>query len=330
MVTAVMNKFLVFLEQREGIVKPSSISVWNRVQGLAALDGNSVVSGILAGPVEIGQLDGALGGDGVIYHAKEDGLRVYNQERYSRVIADLFEREACTALFFADTAMTRDMAPRLSVRMQASLLNGNALGEGDAAGVSRRVYSASFLASFVPTRKLRIYILSSSVRVVEFPDGGRINFIDIEPLQSTLKDLFPVVRRIIMGEGPPDVAEARIVVAGGRGMGGVESFALLEQTALLLGGAVGASRTAVDAGWRPHAEQIGQTGKTVAPVLYFACGISGAVQHLAGIGSAGVVVAINSDRDAPIFNVADYGLVGDVHIVLPKLIDLLKEFLKKQ
>ena len=325
-----MNKFLVFLEQREGIVKPSSISVWNRVQELAASDGNSVVSGILAGPVDIGQLDGALGGDGVIYHAGEGAFRVYNHERYSRIVADLFEREACTALFFADTAMTRDMVPGLSVRMQASLLNGNAAGEGDADGVSRRVYAGSFLASFVPIRQSRIYILPSSARVAALPDGGRITFIDIEPLQSAVEDLFPVVRRIIMGEGPADVAEARIVVAGGRGMGGAESFALLEQLASLLGGAVGASRTAVDAGWRPHAEQIGQTGKTVAPALYFACGISGAVQHLAGIGSAGVVVAINSDRDAPVFDGADYGLVGDVHIVLPKLIDLLKEFLKKQ
>jgi electron transfer flavoprotein alpha subunit len=325
-----MNKFLVFLEQREGIVKQSSISAWNRVQELAALDGNSVVSGILAGPVDTLQLDGVLAGDGVIYHAGEDGFGVYNQEKYTRVVADTFKREACTALFFADTALSREIAPRLSVRIQASLLSGSTTGKGVADGVSRRVYSGSFLASFVPTRQPRIYILSSSAPVPAFPDGGRIHFIDMEPQQCSVEDFFPVVRNIIMGEGPPDVAEARIVVAGGRGMGGAEGFALLEQLALLLGGAVGASRTAVDAGWRPHSEQIGQTGKTVAPALYFACGISGAVQHLAGIGSAGVVVAINSDRDAPVFDAADYGLVGDVHIVLPKLIDLLKEFLKKQ
>ena len=324
-----MNKYLVFLEQREGIVKQSSVSAWNRVQELAALDGNSVVSGIIAGPVDTGQFERVLAGDGVIYHAGEDGLGVYNQERYIRVVADTFKREACTALFFADTVMSREVAPRLSVLLQASLLSGYTTSEGDAVGVSRRVYSGAFLASFAPTRKQRIYILSSSAPVPAFPDGGRINFIDIVSQQCSVEDLFPVVRHIIMSEGPPDVAESRIVVAGGRGMGGAEGFALLDQLALLLGGAVGASRTAVDAGWRPHAEQIGQTGKTVAPALYFACGISGAVQHLAGIGSAGVVVAINSDRDAPVFDAADYGLVGDVHIVLPKLIDLLKDFLKK-
>ena len=200
-----MKKFLVFLEQRESIVKQSSLSVWNRVQELAALDGNSVVAGILAGPVDTGQLDGAMAGDGVIYHAGEDGLGVYNQERYTRVVADTFTREACTDLFFADTVMARDMAPRLSVRIQASLLSGRTTLDSDD-GVSRRVYSGSFQASFVPTRQPRIYILSSSAPVPAFPDGGRINFIDIEPQQWTAEDLFPIVRRIIMGEGPPEAA----------------------------------------------------------------------------------------------------------------------------
>jgi len=111
-------------------------------------------------------------------------------------------------------------------------------------------------------------------------------------------------------------------------MGSAEGFVVLEQLALLLGGAVGASRQVVDEGWRPHAEQIGQTGKTVAPSLYFACGISGSAQHLAGIGSARTIVAINSDRHAPIFSVADYGIVGDVHLVLPKLLAELQEFFK--
>ena len=141
---------------------------------------------------------------------------------------------------------------------------------------------------------------------------------------------FPVVRRIAMHNGVRDVAEANIVVAGGRGMGGAESFALLEELARILGGAVGASRPVVDEGWRPHAEQIGQTGKTVTPLLYLACAISGAPQHLAAIGSAGMVVAINRDPHAPIFDVADYGIVGDVHLVLPKLIEGLHEFLKKR
>jgi len=325
-----MNKFLVFLEQREGVVKKNSISTWNRVQELAALRGNSVVSGILVGPAEIRQLDGAMAGNGMIYHAKEERLRLYSQEYYAGVVADTFKREDCTDLFFADTVMSRDLAPRLSVRLQASLLNGCITSDAEVDGVSRPVYSGSFLASFIPKRHQRIFILSSDAQLSSCSAGGNIGFIDVEPRSFSIKDIVPVVRQIVMREGMPDVSEARIIVAGGRGMGGAEGFTLLEQLALLLGGAVGASRTAVDEGWRPHAEQIGQTGKTVAPALYFACGISGAVQHLAGIGSAGIVVAINRDRHAPIFDVADYGLTGDVHIVLPKLLDSLKEFLKKQ
>ncbi len=325
-----MNKFLVFLEQREGIVKQASINAWNRVQELAVLQANSVVTGILAGPADTRQLDGRMAGYGVLYHAGDKRLRLYHQEYYTRFVEDIFNRERCSALYFADTALSRDLAPRLSVRLQASLLSGCTTADADRAGVSRPVYSGSSLAFFVPERQPRIYILSSCAPKSSDPVEGHINVIDVVPQCFTAEDIFPVVRQIVMREGPPDVAEARIIVAGGRGMGGAEGFTLLEQLALLLGGAVGASRAAVDEGWRPHADQIGQTGKTVAPALYFACGISGAVQHLAGIGSAGIVVAINSDPHAPIFNVADYALIGDVHIVLPKLLDSLQEFLKKQ
>ncbi len=331
MITAVKNKFLVFLEQREGVVKKASISAWNRVQELAALRGNSVVSGVLAGPADTRQLEGIMAGDGVIYHAKEERLRFYSQEYYARLVEDILKREACTALFFADTVMSRELAPKLSVRLQASLLSGcPVLNSDEDGGCFRPVYSGSFLASFAAARHQQIYILPSRAPAPACFSGGEINVIDCEPQGFATDEVFPVVRQIVMHAGRPDVAEAGIIVAGGRGMGSAEGFVLLEQLASLLGGSVGASRAAVDEGWRPHAEQIGQTGKTVAPALYVACGISGAVQHLAGIGSAGIVVAINSDRHAPIFDVADYGLVGDVHIVLPKLLDLLKEFLKKQ
>lgn len=325
-----MNKFLVFLEQREGIVKQSSLNAWNRVQKLAVLYENAVVTGILVGPADIRQLEGSMGGEGVIYHAGDERSRLYHQEYYTRIVEDTFKREACTALFFADTVLSRDLAPRLSVRLEASLLSGCATFDEDLAGVTRPVYSASSLASFVSQRHQRIYILASCVSPSPHPAGGHINVIDRTPQCFPAESIFPVVRQIVMHEGPPDVAEARIIVAGGRGMGGAAGFVLLEQLASVLGGAVGASRTAVDEGWRPHAEQIGQTGKTVAPALYFACGISGAVQHLAGIGSAGIVVAINSDPHAPVLNIADYALVGDVHIVIPKLLDSLQEFLKKQ
>jgi len=328
-----MNTFLVFLEQREGVVKEASIDLWNRVQELAALCPDSGVSALLASRSDMRQLDALLVGKGVVYHADEEVYSIYNPQHYTRLVAETMKRVGANALFFADTALSRDLAPRLSVRLQASLFSGCTFDEAwaDGAGCQRSVYSGAAIASFAPCRPLKIYTTTpratrSSIAI----SRERITFMALEPFSGISEELFPLVRRIAMHKGVRDVAEAAIIVAGGRGMGSAEGFTLLEELARLLGGAVGASRPVVDEGWRLHAEQIGQTGKIVAPALYLACAISGAPQHLAAIGSAGTVVAINRDPHAPIFDVADYGIVGDVHLVLPKLIEELQEFLKKR
>jgi electron transfer flavoprotein alpha subunit len=325
-----MNKFLVFFEQRDGVVKKASMKVWNRVQEFAALSGGGNVTALLAGPADVQQFDGVLAGDGVIYHADEELFRMYNQDYWATLVSDMVKQHGFTAIFFADTTLSRDLAPRLSVSLRASLLSGSLIfnNQGLPAGCSRPVYSGLALASFVSERELTIYTVPLRGKVTSCTSGGRIEIVSYKSKPGTVNALFPVIQRTLLREEHLDVAEADIIVAGGRGMASRESFALLEQLADLLGGAVGASRFAVDEGWRPHADQVGQTGKTVSPRIYIACGISGALQHLAGIGSAGIVVAINSDADAPIFQVADYGIVGDVHVVLPKLIDAVKEFLK--
>jgi electron transfer flavoprotein alpha subunit len=330
-----MNTFLVFLEQREGVVKESSIDTWNLVQELAALHPDTSVSALLAGSADIRQLDTQLAGTGIIYQASEEAFRLCNPQHYTTLIAETMKMTGATSLFFADTALSRDLAPRLSVRLKASLLSGCPTFDNtwpDGGGCQRPVYSGAAMASFAPCRPLKIYTItpranrSSATKT----SGSKITFELLDPFSCSSEELFPLVRRMTMHKGVADVAEAAIIVAGGRGMGGAEGFVLLEELARLLGGAVGASRPVVDEGWRHHAEQIGQTGKTVAPALYLACAISGAPQHLAAIGSAGTIVGINRDPHAPIFDVADYGIVGDVHTVLPKLIEELQEFLKKK
>ena len=327
-----MKTVLVFLEQREGAIKQASIDTWNRVQELVAFRPGVTVSGILAGPASTLQLEGLLAGTGDIFHANDEAFRLYNPERYARLVAESMKRVDATSLFFADTVLSRDLAPRLSVRLQASLLSGCSFDNGrvDGAGCQRSVYSGAALASFAAERSLKIFTITSRPTRCTTIVGAQTSVVVLEPSDCTDADFFPMVRSITMHKGIRDVAEATIIVSGGRGMGSSGGFRLLEELALLLGGAVGASRPVVDEGLRPHAEQIGQTGKTVAPALYLACAISGAPQHLAAIGSAGTVVAINRDPHAPIFDVADYGIVGDVHLVLPKLIEELQDFLQKR
>jgi len=282
-----------------------------------------------SGPVDGENPLGQLLGSGVIHHAGDERLREYDPRLYGAVIRSLFEGEGCSELLFADTALSRDLAPALSVRLGASLLSGCSALPRDRS-CSRRLYSGAAEGNFVAASSRAIFTISPSSIPLELATGTVPEVLPLAIPALRGDDLPSIVRQVVMQVGMVDVAEAAVVVAGGRGMGGAEGFTLLEELAFLLGGTVGASRTAVDEGWRPHGEQIGQTGKLIAPRLYIACGISGAVQHLAGISGAGTVVAINSDPHAPIFEATDFGLVGNVGEVLPDFIAAIRDFLKMQ
>jgi electron transfer flavoprotein alpha subunit len=251
----------------------------------------------------------------------------YAPDGMARAIVARAKAGAHGAVLLAASAAGRDLAPRVAVQLDVPLASDAIdLGaEGNAVIATRPVYAGKALLTVKVIARPAVVSLRPGVFTpVERPRAGAL---ETSGLASA--DAGRVVVREIKAapEGALDVAEAPIIVSGGRGLKEPANFSLLEELARAFGGkaAVGASRAVVDAGWRPHADQVGQTGKTVSPTLYIAVGISGAIQHLAGMRTSKVIVAINRDKDAPIFKVADYGIVGDLFEVVPKLTEEIKK-----
>jgi electron transfer flavoprotein alpha subunit len=323
-----MVRCLVFLEQRNGVIREPSLDLWRRVQQLAVPD-DIDIAGFVAGPLDAGAA-GELHGRGSISHAADAALAVPSSWPLSAMLADLVSKEGFTDIFIAATAFGRRLAPRLAASLRASLLAGRISGWPHEVVCHRHVYSGSVLASCFSSAPVRIFLQGREASPGMVVGEVRPEIIPFDASLYLGAGLYPLVRMVTESSNRQDIAEAGVIIAGGRGMGGSQGFLMLEELADLLHGSVGASRSAVDEGWRPHSEQIGQTGKSVAPDLYIACGISGAAQHLAGLTAARTVVAINTDQHAPVFAAADYGIVGDVHDVLPRLIDAVRGVLQKK
>jgi len=315
-----MAKILVFVEQRDGEVRKASFQAISEAKRQGA-----EVSAVLPGS-GIAAAAAALGtwGAETVYVANDPNLALYSAEGYSEVVAKAVETVQPSAIFFAGTAMGRDLAPRLAARLGVgALADVVALTlDGGAFTARRPVYSGKAFATTTTAGKTpQVISLRPNVFAAE-ELGGAGEVVALDGLDLSIR---AVVKELIAaGGGELDVAEADIIVSGGRGIKGPENFALIKSLADALGGAVGASRAAVDAGWISHAHQVGQTGKVVSPSLYIACGISGAIQHLAGMSSSKVIVAINTDPDAPIFKIADYGVVGDLFTVIPPMVEAIK------
>ena len=322
-----MAYYLVFLEPRNGHVAGVSADVWHRVQ--EQLFSGDRVAGFVAGSLSSGALD-VLQGSGTVHHALSARPAVPSDMELCRMLSELVRKEGCTDIFMAATAAGRRLAPAIAATLPASLLAGCTSAYPDEKVCRRYIHSGSVLAAYRPQSAIRIVLQGREHRRVTFSSLERPRCVAFQESPGILRDAAPLIRAIIATSSSEDISEAGIIVAGGRGMGDAGRFAMLEELANLLGGSVGASRSAVDEGWRPHSQQIGQTGKSVAPELYIACGISGAVQHLAGLASARTIVAINSDPYAPVFDVADYGIVGDVREVLPRLTDAVRDVLRKK
>ena len=226
--------------------------------------------------------------------------------------------------------MGKDSAPRVAVKLDAGLASDCIALKVDSGDIvaTRPVYAGKALMDIKINSTVKVFTLRPNV----FPAGtstGSSSTVEVVDIPLDESDFASLVTETTQASGKIDVAEADIIVSGGRGMKGPENFKMIEDLAGVLGGAVGASRAVVDAGWRPHNEQVGQTGKTVSPSLYIAVAISGAIQHIAGMSSSKYIVAINKDKDAPIFQIADYGIVADAFDIVPALTLETKKLLGK-
>lgn len=318
-----MANVLAFAEQRDGQVGSAAREAVGVAASLASSMGGSAHA-LLLGPTGVGAAAASLGevGAASIAVGESDALAEYNPEGYVDVVADHIRAGGYAAVVFPATTLGKDLAPRVAAKLDVPLATDVTGVESDGTTVTvvRPVFSGKAFA----TLEIQATPAILSIRPNAFPAEARAGEGAVTTLDVSVDPASWRVRvtgREAAGDGQLDVGEASIVVSGGRGMKDPENWNLLEGLRDAIGSdvALGASRAVVDAGWRPHGEQVGQTGKTVAPKLYVAVGISGAIQHLAGMRTAKTIVAINRDADAPIFSVADYGIVGDLFEVVPKL-----------
>jgi electron transfer flavoprotein alpha subunit len=323
-------KLLAFAEQREGKFKKSAFEVVSAAHKIADELKAELVT-IVVGQNVTG-IAAELGKYGAtkVLAADDARLHYYSTTAYARIVADAAKKEDAAIIFLPASQMGKDLAPRLGAVLSAGIASDcTALTLRDGTLIATRpIYSGKAFIDVSINSPVKIFTLRPNV-FSAVAGGTAVASVEKFAVDLTPSDLAVTTTGVKVAEGRPDVTEASVVVSGGRGMKGPEHFHLVEKLADVLGGAVGASRAVVDAGWRPHDEQVGQTGKTVSPTLYVACGISGAIQHLAGMSSSKYIVAVNKDKDAPIFQVADYGIVGDLFEVLPALTEQLKKTLGK-
>jgi electron transfer flavoprotein alpha subunit len=323
-------KILVFAEQRDNKLKKSAFEVVRTARSIADQIDGEVIALVIGDQIQA--VAGALGGFGAtkVIAVQQSKLGKYSSTAYAKVIAETAKKENAEIILFSATAMGKDSAPRVAVKLDAGLASDCIALKVDSGDIvaTRPVYAGKALMDIKINSTVKVFTLRPNV----FPAGtstGSSSTVEVVDIPLDESDFASLVTETTQASGKIDVAEADIIVSGGRGMKGPENFKMIEDLAGVLGGAVGASRAVVDAGWRPHNEQVGQTGKTVSPSLYIAVAISGAIQHIAGMSSSKYIVAINKDKDAPIFQIADYGIVADAFDIVPALTLETKKLLGK-
>jgi electron transfer flavoprotein alpha subunit len=319
-----MSNLLVFCDSKDGKLKPVSRELCSAAQIISAGSGGDIVA-VTFGEVADAATLGAVGAKKVVQLTSPE-LKAYSTEGFAQAGAEIIAAEKPAVVLFAGSSRGRDLAPRVAARTGSALLSDctELKMDGGALQVQRPIYAGKVLLWCTVNAPCAVLTMRpKSVLVNETGGSAAVESRAVTIDAAKIRAL--VVEEKTQAGAALDVTEADVVVAGGRGLKGPEGFAMIEELAKVLGGSVGASRAVVDAGWRPHSEQVGQTGKVVAPSLYIAVGISGAVQHLAGMTTSRTIVAVNKDADAPIFKVASYGIVGDAFDVIPALTDAVRK-----
>lgn len=320
-----MAKILVFTEHANGQLKRSSIELLQ----FAAKSGNTVIA--VAFGSKAGEINSALAQNGAseVHLVKEAALDNYNSEAFTNTLTGVVEKVQPQIILASASSMGRDLFPRLAARIGAGIASDctELTINGDTVVAKKPMYSGKCFAN-VQFENCNTKIVL--MRANQLPVGAADSSKSATSTDHTasVADLKTIIKEVVKGTSEKlDLTEANIIVAGGRGLKEAGNFKLLNDLADTLGATVGASRAVVDAGWVSHDMQVGQTGKTVAPSLYIAAGVSGAIQHLAGMSGSKVIVAINNDPNAPIFQKATYGIVGDALEILPKLNEEFKKLL---
>jgi electron transfer flavoprotein alpha subunit len=319
-----MSKVLVFAEYQDGKLKRSALELLSFAHQ-NSLEISALVAGSDSGAVvsELGQW-----GVSAVYQMNDSNFDKYSPELFEKAFASTINSIAPAFVLASCSALGKDLFPRVAANLGYACAS-DCIGiewNGSNLKASKPLYSGKCLADVNFTATPIVLMRANQLPVFDCPNKGFSPVVNAVATPAT--DLKTLVKEIVRGASQKlDLTEANIIVAGGRGMKAAENFKLLNDLADVLGATVGASRAVVDAGWVPHDIQVGQTGKTVAPTLYIAVGISGAIQHLAGMSGSKVIVAINNDANAPIFQKATYGIVGDAFEVLPKLTEEFKKVL---
>jgi electron transfer flavoprotein alpha subunit len=323
-----MANILAFAESRNGELRKVALEAVTAARKLADATGGEVHA-LLAGAPGVAAKAEQLGkyGADVVMVCEHDGFSKYNPEAASALAADRIKAGGYRAAIFSTSAEGRDLAPRVAGKLGAGIVTDaiNVELSGDTLTVKHPMNIGKLIATMsIAGTPGVVSVRPGAFSPKENAKAGRVE--NVQPAGDPSASRVVVKELVTGASGKLDLADAPVIVAGGRGLKSAENFKLVEDLADAFGNAaVGATRAVTDDGWRPHSDQIGQTGRLVSPQLYVAVGISGAVQHLAGMKTSKTIVAINKDKDAPIFKIADYGIVGDVFEIVPALTEAVRE-----